>query len=789
MSATGESPAAITATDATTATATVCEPEPGLEFTLAIGGMTCGACAARLERRLGRMDGVAAVSVNFATEEAIVTVDRPLPLELIVGEVAATGYTASPLGYDAGEDPLAQARELDARVRSLRRRFVVAAVLFMPLCELSIILSIVGGLRLDGWRWLMIVLAAPVVSWAAWPFYEAAVRNARHAATTMDTLVSAGIVAATAWSLYSMFVLYAGSYGAAGHSLVDRSGGGLYLDVPAGVATFLLAGRYFEAWSRRRSGNALRALAAVGARDVAVLDERGTERRLPLSRLRVGDRFVVRPGETIATDGEILEGRAAIDRSVMTGESLPEEAAAGERVLGGTVALDGRIVVRATSVGADTQLGQMLRMVARAQSEKAAVQRLADRISAVFVPSVIAIAAGTLAVWLLSGHAAAPSISAALAVLIVACPCALGLATPAALVVATWAGARLGIFFKGYGALEASRAIDTVVLDKTGTVTEGRMALAGVAPVADVSEEQLLALAAGVEAASEHPLARAIVTAAHERGVTPPPVTDFVALTGMGARGLVDGREITVGRPGVGLPGSLDDDVRGWESQGRTAVAVRDGARVIGVLALADAIRPSAAEAVSQLHALGLSCVLATGDNRATAQAVAAAIGVDEVVAEALPAEKVALIRSLQQQGRRVAMVGDGVNDAAALASADLGLAIGSGTDVAINAADLVILRDDLRVAPTAIRLARRTLRTIHGNLAWAFAYNLIAIPVAATGLLDPLFAGAAMALSSTLVVFNSSLLRRTVPAAASAGAARQPRPSADRQGASLRVP
>jgi len=736
------------------------------ELSLAIGGMTCGACAARIERRLNRLDGVAA-SVNFATEQAIVTLAGDLPVQRVLDEIAATGYQARPLAGDPREDPRAGARELEVRVRSLRRRFVLAAVLFMPLCDLSILLSIDPSLRLAGWRWLMVALTAPVVTWAAWPFYSAAARNARHAATTMDTLVSAGIIAATGWSLYSMFVLYAGAHSGSGHGLGSSSGGGLYLDVPAGVATFLLAGRYFEAWSRRRSGNALRALAAIGARDVAVLDERGGERRVPLSRLRVGDRFVVRPGETIATDGEVIEGRAAIDRSVMTGESLPEEAAVGERVLGGTVALDGRIVVRATSVGADTQLGQMLRLVARAQSEKAAVQRLADRISAVFVPGVIAIAAATLAVWILTEHPTASSISAALAVLIVACPCALGLATPAALVVATWAGARLGIFFKGYSALEASRAIDTVVLDKTGTVTEGRMALAGVAPAAGVEEQHLLALAAAVEAASEHPLARAIVAGAQRRGVSPPVVQQFVALAGSGARGIVRGSKVTVGRPGGELPDDLAEQVRRWEAQGRTVVAVREDARVIGVLALADAIRASAAEAVAQLRALGLRCVLATGDNRATAQAVAAAVGIEEVVAEALPADKVALIEKLRRQGRRVAMVGDGVNDAAALASADLGLAIGSGTDVAINAADLVILRDDLRVAPAAIRLARRTLATIRGNLAWAFAYNLVAIPVAAAGLLDPLFAGAAMALSSTLVVFNSSRLRRAAADAA----------------------
>jgi P-type Cu+ transporter len=738
-------------------------PSADSEVSLAVGGMTCGACAARVERALNNLEGVRA-RVNYATERATVVLGGDVPVERVIDEVGSAGYTAELVGPDP-QPSAAGALELERRVRSLRRRFFVASVLFMPLCDTSIVFSVYPSLRFAGWQWLMVALATPVVTWAALPFYQGAVRAARHRTTTMDTLVSLGIVAATGWSLYSMFFL-----DTVRHTLLlglaHRSGGGIYLDVPAGVTTFLLAGRYFEAWSRQRSGNALRALAAVGARDVAVIDGSGGEERRAIADLTVGERFVVRPGERVATDGEVVLGSSTIDRSVMTGESQPVAAGPGDSVLGGTVALSGRIVVQATKVGRETQLGQMLRLVEHAQSEKATVQQLADRLSAVFVPTVMVIALGTLATWLLTGNPTAAAFSAALSVLIIACPCALGLATPAALLVATWAGARLGIFFKGYRALEASRHVDTVVLDKTGTLTEGQMTLTDLETVGEVDQREMLRLAGAVERASEHPVADAIAGAAESWLGELPEVSSFVALPGVGARGTVDGHEVYVGRA-VADPGQLpapppflSERCEEWERLGRTVVVVRCDAAVIGALAVSDAIRPSAAPAVRQLQALGLRCVLLTGDNEATARAVAGAIGIDEVIAAALPAEKVAVIRRLQEEGRSVAMVGDGVNDAPALATADLGLAVGSGTDVAIDAADLIILRDDLRIVAMAISLARKTLRTIRGNLAWAFLYNLAAIPLAACGLLNPLIAAGAMALSSTFVVWNSSRLR-----------------------------
>jgi P-type Cu+ transporter len=742
------------------------------EISLAIGGMSCGACAARVERTLNALPGVRA-QVNYASERATVQRAPSVPLSRLIEEVSGAGFTAELVAPDGQ----AGAEEIERRVRSLRRRLLLAATLFMPLCDTSILFSIYPSLRFAGWQWLMVALAAPVVTWAAWPFYEAAARAARHRTTTMDTLVSLGILSSTGWSLYSMFVLDTGARTAVS-GLAHRSGGGIYLDVPAGVATFLLAGRYFEAWSKRRSGNALRALAAVGAREVSVLDADGGELRRAIADLRVGERFVVRPGETIAADGEVIFGDSAIDRSVMTGESLPVEVSPGDQVLGGTVSLSGRVVVQAGRVGADTQLGHMLRLVERAQNEKAAVQRLADRISSVFVPSVLVLSAGTLLVWLLGGNPSPAAFSAALSVLIIACPCALGLATPAALLVASWAGARMGIFFKGYGALEASREIDTVVLDKTGTLTEGRMTLADCEAVAGVEQRELLRLAGGVEQASEHPLARAIATVAEHWYGELPRAESFEALAGAGARGIVESQRVYVGRLGVaGAPGSAADDPRPpaslaarqleWEAAGHTVVTVCREQTVIGALALADTIRASAAAAVARLHELGLRCVLVSGDNEASARAVGAAVGIEDVRAGALPADKVRIVRELQQQGHRVAMIGDGVNDAPALVAADLGLAVGSGADVAINAAELIVMRDDLCVAVSAIDLARKTLRTIRGNLAWAFLYNVVAIPLAALGLLDPLIAGAAMALSSSFVVWNSSRLRRLAPRAA----------------------
>jgi heavy metal translocating P-type ATPase len=742
-------------------------PSVESEVSLAVGGMTCGACAARVERALNGLDGVVA-RVNYATEHATAVLAPDVSVQRLIDEVASAGYTAELVGPDPQESA-AGVNELERRVRSLRRRFFLAAVLFMPLCDTSIVFSVYPSLRFAGWQWLMVVLAVPVVTWAASPFYQGAVRAARHRTTTMDTLVSLGIVAATGWSLYSMFFLDTARH-ALLHGLARRSGGGIYLDVPAGVTTFLLAGRYFEAWSRQRSGNALRALAAVGTRDVAVLDASGHEERHAIADLAVGERFVVRPGERVATDGEIVLGSSSIDRSVMTGESQPVAAGPGDSVLGGTVALSGRIVVQATRVGRETQLGQMMRLVEHAQNEKAAVQQLADRLSGVFVPAVLVIALATLATWLLTGNPTTDAFSAALSVLIIACPCALGLATPAALLVATWAGARLGIFFKGYQALEASRHVDTVVLDKTGTLTEGQMTLTDLEAVGDADEREVLRLAGALERASEHPVADAIASAATSWLGELPEVSSFVALPGVGARGTVEGHELYVGRaeadPGRlhGLPSTLAERCAEWERRGRTVVVVHRDATVIGALAVSDAIRPSAAPAVRRLQDLGLRCVLLTGDNESTARAVASAVGIDEVIAGALPAEKVALIRRLQDEGRSVAMVGDGVNDAPALATANLGLAVGSGTDVAIDAADLIILRDDLSVAATAIGLARKTLRTIRGNLAWAFLYNLAAIPLAALGLLNPLIAAGAMALSSTFVVWNSSRLRHMDP-------------------------
>lgn len=763
---------------------------------IAVGGMTCGSCAARIERHLNSLAGVSA-RVNYATERAAVHAPDDYAASDLLQEIEGLGYTAQLLSDprhgapaasgDMAGDAAGSAHSglaaadvaLDRRVRSLRRRLVVAALLFMPLCDTSLAFSLFPATRVPGWQWILLVLSAPVVTWAAWPFHQAAFRQARHGSSTMDTLVSLGIVSATAWSIYAMFfedTLQA--RGSLAAMLTHHSGGSIYLDVAAGVTTFLLAGRYFEARSRQRSGDALRSLAALGAKDVSVIDEDGTERRVPVGALSPGTRFVVRPGEKIATDGVAVDGGSAVDRSLMTGESQPVDVVAGDPVTGGTVALTGRLVVQATRVGRDTQLGHMLDLVERAQNEKAAVQHLADRISSVFVPVVIVLAAGTLAGWLLSGASSLVAFNAALSLLIIACPCALGLATPAALFVASGAGARQGIFFKGYKALEVSRQIDTVVLDKTGTVTEGTMAVVGVAAVEGVSDEDLLRTAGSLEVASEHPIARAIATAA-EAVVALAPVTSFVAVPGLGATGVVDGRAIAIGRAAVGsdrgeggtpamLPVALDAQRRDWEDAGMTVVVVRRDDVTIGVIAVADALRPSAEPAVRALREMGLRCVLVSGDNAPTVRAVGAAVGADDVVAEALPDEKVAYVRRLQAEGHSVAVVGDGVNDAPALATADLGLAVGSGTDVAIDAADLIVVRDDLRVVPVALALARRTLRTIRSNLLWAFAYNVVAIPVAALGLLDPLVAGGAMALSSAFVVWNSSRLRERRPLAPS---------------------
>jgi cation-transporting P-type ATPase A/B/Cu+-exporting ATPase len=744
------------------------EAPAAVEASLLIEGMTCGACAARIEQRLNLLDGVEA-RVNYATERASATVPSGFAIERLMEEVAAAGYSARRLAPVPGRTRPG-AEEIDVRVRSLRRRLLVSALLFMPLCDTSIAFSVAPNLRFSGWQWLMVALAAPVVTWAAWPFYRAAVRSARHRLSTMDTLVSLGIVSSTAWSLYAMFwrdnsrvpqsMLF---------MLVHRSGGAIYLDVAAGVTTFVLAGRYFEAWSRQRSGNALRALAAVGAKDVAVLDDQGIERRRPVAALGVGDRFIVRPGETVATDGEVVMGHSAVDRSVLTGESQPLEVSQGDLVVGGTVSTSGRLIVRATKVGGDTQLGQMLRLVEHAQNEKAAVQRLADRVCNVFVPAVGCIALFTLAVWLLLGYPGEQAFTAALAVLVIACPCALGLATPAALYVAAAEGAQAGIFFKGYRALEASRQIDTVVLDKTGTLTQGKMKVTDIACAPGTEVRDLLRWAGALEQASEHPVGVAIAARARDEVGPLPAVESFAARPGSGASGTVEGHHIAIGRLG-GEARTRTEDLRGlagrhaeWEGQGRTAVFVHRDGVVVGAMAVADTLRDSAAPAVRRLQQLGLRCVVMTGDNEVTARAVARSLGLTEVVAGALPADKVDAVRRLQAEGRSVAVVGDGVNDGPALVAADLGLAVGSGTDVAINAADLIVVRDDLRSVATAIDLSRRTLRTIHGNLAWACAYNAAAIPLAAFGLLNPLVAAAAMALSSGFVIWNSSRLRRLV--------------------------
>ncbi len=734
------------------------------EVSLVISGMTCGACAARIEQRLNALEGVEA-RVNYASERATAVMPAHVSVGRLIEEVAAAGYSAELPDEDPHQAQDGR-EEIDARVRSLRRRLFVAALLFMPLCDTSIAFSVAPNLRFPGWQWLMVALAAPVVTWAAWPFYRAAVRSARHRMSTMDTLVSLGIISSTLWSFYAMFWRDSSRVS---HSLlfmlVHRSSGAIYLDVAAGVTTFVLAGRYFEAWSRQRSGNALRALAGVGAKDVGVIDASGFERRRPVSALTVGDRFIVRPGETVATDGEVVFGQSAVDRSVLTGESQPLDVAQGDLVVGGTVSTSGRLVVRATKVGRETQLAQMLRLVEHAQNEKAAVQRLADRVCNVFVPAVLLIALGTLAAWILLGYPSQQAFTAALSVLVIACPCALGLATPAALYVAAGEGARSGIFFKGYRALEASKQVDTVVLDKTGTLTQGKMKVTDLACATGTDSRALLRWAGALEQASEHPVAAAIAARAREDVGSLPEVQSFVIRPGLGAEGLVEGHRITIGRT-VGPPDPPASAVTAhcaeWEGQGRTAVLVwRDGV-VVGSIAVEDTLRESAIPAVQRLQQLGLRCVLMTGDNEVTARAVAGSLGITEVVAGALPADKVAVVRRLQAEGRSVAMVGDGVNDGPALVVADLGLAVGSGTDVAINAADLIVVRDDLRAVATAIDLSRRTLRTIHGNLTWACVYNLAALPLAACGLLNPLIAAGAMALSSAFVVWNSSRLRST---------------------------
>ncbi|MFY9935136.1 MAG: heavy metal translocating P-type ATPase [Streptosporangiaceae bacterium] len=731
------------------------------ELELVIGGMTCAACSSRIQNKLNKVDGVAA-TVNLTTERAHVTAPAQLPVQQLVDVIEAAGYTAHlapPPHADPGPDP----DQDSATVLRLRRRLILALVFFVPLTDLSMMLSVFGWTRFTGWQWVLIALAAPVATWAAWPFHQVALRNARHFSSSMDTLVSLGIVAATGWSVYAMFFLDRTRTGLSGvQAIWHGSAGGIYLEVAASVTTFLLAGRLYEARARRTASVAMHNLIAAGAKDVCVLADDGTEHQIPAGQLRTGQRFVVRPGERIAADGEVVSGQSAVDRAMMTGESVPVDAAAGDQVTGGTIVVAGRLVVRADKVGQDTQLAHLIRMVEQAQADKAGIQRLADRICAVFVPTVLACAALTLAGWLAAGSPAGHAVSAALAVLIIACPCALGLATPAALVAASGRGAQLGIFIKGYQALESSRAIGTVVLDKTGTVTTGQMTVAGV-QLASTTREDLLSYAGSVEQASEHAVAAAITQLAHAEGAPLKPADNFTALPGLGARADVAGHGITIGRAQLfgDIPASLANWSASQEHSGCTTVLVSWDGIVRGALALTDTIKPSAPAAIAALRQLGLRPILLTGDNAATAHAIATAAGIDEVISGALPATKAQLIADLKASGRSPAMVGDGVNDAPALAAAQLGLALGSGTDVAIVAADMILLRDDLGAVPDAIRLARATFSTIRRNLAWAFCYNILAIPLAALGFLNPILAAAAMTLSSVFVVWNSLRLRR----------------------------
>ncbi|MFC8848751.1 MULTISPECIES: heavy metal translocating P-type ATPase [unclassified Micromonospora] len=734
---------------------------------LAIGGMTCASCAARIEKKLNRMDGVTA-TVNYATEKATVSYAGNVTPDDLIATVTKTGYTAAlPPPPSASSEPAA-AEPVD-ELRGLRTRLWVSVALAVPV----VVLAMVPAWQFDYWQWLSLTLAAPVVVYGGLPFHRAALINLRHGAATMDTLVSLGTMAAFGWSLWALFLGDAGVPGMTHPFRFDITrtdgAGNIYLEAAAGVTVFLLAGRYFEARSKRTAGAALRALLELGARDVAVLRD-GVETRVPVDRLALGDRFVVRPGEKIATDGVVDEGTSAVDVSMLTGESVPVEVGPGDTVVGATVNAGGRLVVTATRVGGDTQLAQMARLVEQAQTGKAAVQRLADRISGVFVPIVIALAAGTLGWWLGAGAGPTAAFTAAVAVLIIACPCALGLATPTALLVGTGRGAQLGILIKGPEMLESTRQVDTVVLDKTGTVTTGRMTLVDALPADGEDAADLLRLAGALEAASEHPIARAVAAGAADAGPLAP-VTGFANVEGLGVTGTVDGRELTVGRlrllreRGLDVPEKIERAVTGAEAAGRTAVLAGWDGRARGVLTVADVVKPTSAAAVAGLRALGLTPILLTGDNATVARAVAAEVGIDEVTAEVLPADKVDVVKQLQADGRTVAMIGDGINDAAALAQADLGLAMGTGTDVAIEASDLTLVRGDLTAAVDAIRLSRRTLAIIKGNLFWAFAYNVAALPLAAAGLLNPMIAGAAMAFSSVFVVANSLRLRRFQPA------------------------
>jgi Cu+-exporting ATPase len=736
---------------------------PSSRLDLPIEGMTCASCANRIERKLNKIDGVQA-RVNFATEQAAVEFDaaRVTPDDLLEA-VAAVGYHA----HLPSTDPHPPTAGPGDPTRALRRRLTASIALSLPV----LLLAMIPPLQFDHWQWLSLELATPVVLWAGWPFHQAAWQNLRHGAASMDTLISVGTLAAWGWSVAALFFLGAGvpSMRMPFQLIVERnaSSDAIYLEVASVVTTFILAGRYFEARAKRRSGAALKALLELGAKDVAVLDGNGQERRVPVSELRVGQRFVVRPGEKVATDGVVEEGSSAVDQSLLTGESIPVEKHPGDEIVGATVNAGGRLIARATKVGVDTALAQIGRLVTEAQTGKAPVQRLADRVSAIFVPVVIALSVATLGFWLAGGASPAFAFTTAVAVLIIACPCALGLATPTALLVGTGRGAQLGVLIKGPEILESTRRIDTVVLDKTGTVTTGRMELRDIILAPATERRELLRLVGALEQASEHPIARALVSAAAGECKTLPAIESFRNQAGLGVAGLIEGHAVTAGRPrmladlGMQLSSELSERLIHAQAKGQTVIAAGWDGRIRGLLVVADTPKPSSRAAVAQLSALGLRTVLLTGDNAATARAVASEVGIEEVIADVLPAEKVDIIRRLQGEGRVVAMVGDGVNDAPALAQADLGLAIGTGTDVAIEASDITLVSGDLVAAADAIRLSRRTLATIKGNLFWAFGYNVAALPLAAVGYLNPLVAGGTMALSSIFVVTNSLRLRR----------------------------
>ncbi|AQY00294.1 heavy metal translocating P-type ATPase [Microbacterium foliorum] len=738
----------------------------GTGVELEIGGMTCASCAMRIEKKLNKLDGVVA-TVNYATEKAKVTVPDGYDPAALIAEIEKTGYSASIPAPKGSKNDAASAGEgtADPELRSLRNRLIGAIVLTVPV----IAMAMIPALQFTYWQWASLALAAPVILWAAWPFHRAAWMNLRHGTATMDTLISLGTSAAFLWSLYALFFGTAGTPGMTHpfeFALAPSDGAAnIYLEVGAGVTMFILAGRYFEKRSKKQAGAALRALLELGAKDVAVL-RGGVETKIPVEDLQVGDQFVVRPGEKIATDGVVVSGTSAVDASMLTGEAMPVEVAEGDVVTGATTNVGGRLVVRATRIGSDTQLAQMAQLVEDAQTGKAEVQRLADRISGVFVPIVIVIAVVALGGWLGAGFPVAAAFTAAVAVLVIACPCALGLATPTALLVGTGRGAQMGVLIKGPEVLESTRAVDTVVLDKTGTVTNGKMTLVDVVVEPGTERAELLRLAGALEDASEHPIGQAIAKGAtQEVGALPTP-EDFTNIEGKGVRGIVDGHAVLVGRDSLlaewsqTLSRELASTKARAESEGKTVVAVGWDGQARGILVVADTVKPSSAEAIAQFTAIGLTPILLTGDNDAVARRIAAEVGIDQVIAEVLPKDKVDVVTRLQREGKVVAMIGDGVNDAPALAQADLGIAMGTGADVAIEASDITLVRGDLRSAVDAIRLSRKTLGTIKTNLFWAFAYNVAAIPVAALGMLNPMLAGAAMALSSVFVVGNSLRLR-----------------------------